>query len=241
MDKKVSFEKTPDGLTMGQYYGVKSGTMKEPTSAIAAYFIDILESKLPIIKDNIGDTLITYTWFHSGEPQTTLNSPAIGISVAPMEKQTLGSTSIATSFGSIIPGSLMTAEITMVIVADSPRMREDISSRLFRILNKEVHNSNKNTPIIYLERKGFGADRGFSSIDRFVMTSLWQNITEDKYIKIDTYEIGYAENYINEDDPVDWAVIGSIDSEILSDNEELPTRITSSRVTFQTTFRPNSV
>lgn len=237
----MSFEQTPDGLTMGQYYGTKSGTMKEPTSAIAAYFIDLMESKFPSMKDVFGDTLISYSWFHSGEPKTTLDSPAVGISVAASEYQTLASTSIATSYGSIIPGSLMSAEIVVVIVADSPRMREDISSRLFKILNKEVHYNNENTPIIYLERKGFGDDRGFSSIDRFVMTSLWQNITEDKYIKIDTYEIGYAENYIDEDDSVDWAVIGSFDADVLSDNVDLNMRISSSRVTFQTTFRPNNV
>ena len=236
----MSFEQTPDGLTMGRYYGAKSGTMTEPTSAIAAYFIDVLESKLPTIADNIGNTSITYTWFHSGEPQTTLNSPAVGVSVAPMEVQTLGSTSIATSFGSVIPGSLMIAEIIMVIIADSPRMREDISSRIFRTLNKHVHFSNENTPIIYLEKKGFGDDRGFSSIDRFVMTSLWQNITEDKYLKIDTYEMGYAENYIDEDDPVDWAVIGTIDSEIKSDDISLAP-ISSSTITFKTTFRPNGI
>jgi hypothetical protein len=238
----MSFERTPDGLTIGRYYGAKSGTMTEPTSAIAAYFIDILESKFPTVRDNIGDTPITYTWFHSGEPQTTLNSPAVGFSVAPMEVQTLGSTSIATSFGSIIPGSLMAAEIIMVIVADSPRMREDISSKIFKILNKHVHYSNENIPIIYLERKGFGDDRGFSSIDRFVMTSLWQNITEDKYIKIDTYQVGYAENYIEEDDSVDWAVVGTIrDSIIESDSTPLSVTYTSSTVTFKTTFRPNGV
>lgn len=237
----MSFEQTPDGLTMGKYYGVKSGTMTEPTSAIAAYFIDVLESKFPTIKDNIGNTPISYTWFHSGEPQTTLNSPAIGISVAPMEVQTLGSASMATSFGSIIPGSLMTAEIVVVIIADSPRMREDISSKLFKVLNKHIHFSNENTPIIYLERKGFGDDRGFSSIDRFVMTSLWQNITEDKYLKIDTYEIGYAENYIDEDDPVDWAVIGSIDSDMESDSILTSIPISSSTITFKTTFRPNGI
>ncbi len=237
----MSFEQTPDGLTIGRYYGAKSGTMTEPTSAIAAYFIDLLEEKLPTIADNIGDIPITYTWFHSGEPQTTLNSPAIGMSVAPMEVQTLGSTSIATSFGSIIPGSLMTAEIIMVIIADSPRMREDISSRMFKILNKHIHFSNENTPITYLERKGFGDDRGFSSIDRFVMTSLWQNITEDKYLKIDTYEVGYAENYIEEDDPVDWAVIGSIDSDMESDDILTSIPISSSIITFKTTFRPNGI
>ena len=237
----MSFEQTPDGLTVGRYYGAKSGTMKEPTSAIAAYIIDVLESKFPTVEDNIGDTPISYAWFHSGEPQTTLSSPAIGISVSPMEKQTLGSTSIATSFGSVIPGSLMTAEIIIVIVADSPRMREDISSRIFKVLNKHVHFSNENTPIIYLERKGFGDDRGFSSIDRFVMTSLWQNITEDKYIKIDTYEIGYAENYIDEDDPVDWAVIGTIDSEMESDDVVISIPISSSFITFKTTFRPNGI
>ena len=237
----MSFEQTPDGLTMGAYHSVKAGTSKEPTSAIAAYFIDVLESKLPTIADRLGNTPISYTWFHSGEPQTTLNSPAIGLSVAPMEVQTLGSASMATSSGSIIPGSLMTAEIIIVIIADSPRMREDISSRLFKVLNKHVHFSNESTPLIYLERKGFGDDRGFSSIDRFVMTSLWQNITEDKYLKIDTYEIGYAENYIEEDDPVDWAVIGSIDSDMESDNILTSVPISSSIITFKTTFRPNGI
>ena len=236
----MSFEQTPDGLTIGRYYGNKSGTTKEPTSAIAAFIIDILESKLPFIKDTKGNTAISYSWFHSGEPQKTLLSPAIGISVAPMEKQTLGSAQISTSYGSIFPGSLMTAEIVVVIVADSPRMREDISSRLFRVLNKHVHYNNENTPIIYLERKGFGDDRGFSSIDRFVMTSLWQNLTEDKYIKIDTYKVGYAENYIDEDDPVDWGVIGTIDAAMLSDNIPLPNRITSSVVTVQFTFTANT-
>ena len=237
----MSFEKTPDGLTIGQYYGNKSGTMTEPTSEIAAYFIDVLESKFPTIKDFTGDTPISYSWFHSSEPQKTLQSPAVGISVAPMEYETLGSSQMATSYGSIFPGSLMSAEIIMVIVADSPRMREDISSRLFRTLNKHVHYNNENSPIIYLTRKGFGDDRGFSSIDRFVMTSLWQNLTEDKYIKIDNYTVGYAENYIDEDDPVDWAVIGSMDADMWSDDVSLPPRITSSVVTFKITFTPNNV
>ena len=237
----MSFEKTPDGLTMGQYYGSKSGTMREPTSAIAAYFIDVLEDKLPTIRDYVGTMPISYSWFHSGEPQKTLQSPAVGVSVAPMEYKTLGSAQMATSYGSIIPGSLMTGEIVMVIVADSPRMREDISSRIFRTLNKHVHYNNESSPIIYLQRKGFGDDRGFSSIDRFVMTSLWQNLTEDKYIKIDTYKIGYAENYIDEDDLVDWAVIGSMDADIWSDDTSLPPRITSSVVTFKITFTPNGV
>lgn len=237
----MSFEQTPDGLTIGRYYGVKAGTATEPTSAIAAYFIDILESKLPTIKDFLGVTPIVYTWFHSGEPQTTLNSPAVGISVAPMEVQTLASASLGTTFGSIIPGSLMTAEVVIVIIADSPRMREDISSRMFKVLNKHFHYNNKNTPIIYLERKGFGDDRGFSSIDRFVMTSLWQNITEDKYLKIDTYEIGYAENYIDEEDPVDWAVIGSIDSDMESDDILTSIPVSSSLITFKTTFTPTGI
>lgn len=235
----MSFEQTPDGITMGQYYGAKSGTMKEPTSAIAAYVIDVLEEKFPYIKDSWGNTPISYSWFHSGEPQKTLKSPAIGLSVAPMEEQTLGSTSIATSYGSIIPGSLMKAEIVIVIVADSPRMREDISGRLFRVINKNMRGAD--SPLFYIERKGFGDDRGFSSIDRFVMTSLWQNLTEDKYIKIDTYEVGYAENYIDEDDSVDWGVIGAIDSDIESDGIDLGTRISNSLITFKTTFTPSGI
>lgn len=233
----MNFEQTPDGMTMGQYYGAKSGTMKRPTSAIAAYFIDLLEDKLPYMEDLFGNTKITYSWFHSIQPQKTLSSPAIGISVAPMEYQTFGSSSIATSYGAVIPGSLMTAEIVMVIIADSPRMREDISGEIFRVMNK--YGSKK--PIFYIERKGFGADRGFSSIDRFVMTSLWQNLTEDKYIKIDTYEIGYAENYIDEDDSVDWGVIGAIDSDIESDGIDLEARISNSLITFKTTFTPNNI
>lgn len=235
----MSFEKTPDGITMGAYYGVKAGTMKEPTSAIAAYIIDLLEDKFPFVEDIVGQTPISYSWFHSGEPQKTLLSPAIGINVAPMEEQTLGSTSISTSYGSIIPGSLMSAEIIVVIVADSPRMREDISGSIFKILNKYVNGNN--SPIFYLERRGFGDDRGFSSIDRFVMTSLWQNITEDKYLKIDTYEVGYAENYIEETDDVDWGVIGAVDSNILSDNEPLFSETSNSVITFKTTFTPNLV
>lgn len=235
----MSFEQTPDGISVGQYYGAKSGTMKEPTSAIAAYIIDILEDKFPTMKDALGDTPISYAWFHSGEPQKTLLSPAIGLSVSPMEKQTLGSTSLATSYGSIIPASLMSAEVIIVIVADSPRMREDISGRLFKIINK--HMNGTNSPLFYIEKKGFGDDRGFSSIDRFVMTSLWQNITEDKYIKIDTYEVGYVENYIEEDDVVDWGVIGSIDTNILSDGAPLPSGISDAVITFKTTFTPNGI
>lgn len=235
----MSFEQTPDGITMGQYYGAKAGTMKEPTSAIAAFIIDVLENKFPYIEDNIGNTPISYSWFHSGEPQKTLSSPAIGLSVATTERQTLGSTSIGTSYGSVVPGSLMVAEVVIVIVADSPRMREDISSKLFKIINKYIGGSN--VPIFYIERKDFGADRGFSSIDRFVMTSLWQNLTEDKYIKIDTYEIGFAENYIEEDDTVDWGIIGNIDANIFSDGLLLPSDISSSVITFKTTFTPNGI
>ncbi len=235
----MSFEQTPDGISVGRYYGVKIGTSKEPTSAIAAFIIDTLEERFPTIKDSIGETSINYSWFHSGEPQETLLSPAVGISVAPMEQQTLGSSSFSTSYGSIVSGSLMKAEIVMVIMADSPRMREDISSRMFKILNKFIGRSN--SPLFYLERQGFGDDRGFSSIDRFVMTSLWQNITEDKYLKIDTYEVGYAENYIEEEDEVDWAVIGNIDSDILSDNKPLLIDISNVNITFKTTFKPNGI
>jgi len=235
----MSFEETPDGITIGQYYGNKQGTMKDPMSAIAAYVIDILESKFPTIQDALGDTPITYSWFHSGEPKKTLSSPAMGISVAPMEIPTFGSTHISTSRGSIIPGSLMMAEIVLVIVADSPRMREDISSRLFRTFQR--HMQGRDSPFFYFERKGFGDDRGFSSIDRFVMTSLWQNLTEDKYIKIDTYEVGYAENYIDEDDPVDWAVIGAIDSEMQADNTDLSVPISDAVITFKTRFTPNGI
>jgi len=233
----MSFEQTPDGLSVGQYYGSKTGTLKEPTSAIAGYLIDILEDKMPYIRDRIGNRPISYNWFHSGEPQKTMLSPAIGLSVAPMEAQTFGSTSIGTSYGSVVPGSLMKAEVVCVIVADSPRMREDISSRLFRTLNKHV----THRPIFYIERKGFGDDRGFSAIDRFVMTSLWQNITEDKYIKIDTYELGYAENYIDEEDAVDWGVIGSIDSSIQSDAVDLDIAFAGTSITFKTTFTPTGI
>ena len=150
----MSFERTPEGITLGQYHGVKSGTMLEPTSAIAAYMIDLLEEHFPTIKDRFGEIPISYKWFHSGEPQKTLLSPAIGVSVAPMEIPTLGSTSIATSFGSIVPGSLMMAEIVLVIVADSPRMREDISGKLFKTINKRM--SGQNSPLFYVARKGFG-------------------------------------------------------------------------------------
>lgn len=235
----MSFEQTPDGITMGQYYGVKQGTTKDPMSAIAAYLIDVLEDKFPTIQDVFGETPITYSWFHSGEPQKTLSSPAMGISVAPMEIPTFASSHISTSSGSIIPGSLMMAEIVLVIVADSPRQREDISSRLFRTFQK--YTQGRDSPFFYFERKGFGADRGFSSIDRFVMTSLWQNLTEDKYIKIDTYEVGYAENYIDEDDAVDWGVIGSIDSDMQSDNNDLSIPISDARITFKTIFTPNGI
>ncbi len=235
----MSFEQTPDGITMGQYYSVKQGTSKEPTSAIAAFIIDMLEERFPFIEDRVGEVPITYSWFHSGEPQRTLSSPAMGISVAPMEIQTFGSTSISTSYGSMVSGSLMKAEIVLVIIADSPRMREDISGRLFRVMNKYA--SVEGSPLFYIERKGFGDDRGFSSIDRFVMTSLWQNLTEDKYIKIDTYECGYAENYISEEDTVDWGVIGNIESELLVDNIYLPSDISAANITFKTTFTPNSI
>jgi hypothetical protein len=199
----------------------------------------MLEERFPYIENRIGNIPITYSWFHSGEPQKTLSSPAMGISVAPMEIQTFGSTSISTSYGSMVSGSLMKAEIVLVIISDSPRMREDISGRLFRVMNKYA--SVEGSPLFYIERKGFGDDRGFSSIDRFVMTSLWQNLTEDKYIKIDTYEVGYAENYIEEADGVDWAVIGSIDAEILVDNTYLPSKITDANITFKTTFTPNGI
>jgi hypothetical protein len=234
----MSFEQTPDGITMGRYYGAKSGTMTEPTSAIAAYMIDILETYFPSIQDRVGPIPLSYTWFHSGEPQKTLVSPAIGISVAPMEIETLGSTSIATSYGSVVPGSLMQAEIVMVIVADSPRMREDISGKLFKTISKYI--TGATSPIFYIERKGFGDDRGFSSIDRFVMTSLWQNLTEDKYIKIDTFEVGYAENYIEESDWVDWAVTGSIAADMLSDGTPITKGEPSSFVTFKATFTPTA-
>lgn len=236
----MSFERTPDGMTMGQYYGAKTGTMKEPTSAIAAYLIDTLEREFPTIEDRIGTKSITYSWFHSGEPKVTLDSPAVSISVAPMENQTLG-TYIRSSSGSMIPGVLMRAEIVTVVIADSPRMREDISSRLFKILNKEIHNKSKDLPIFYLERMGFGDDRGFSAVERYMMQSLFQNTTEDVYLKIDTYEIGYAENYIFESDAVDWAVIGNIDAEMFSDGKSLPPPITNSSITFKTTLRPNGV
>lgn len=236
----MSFERTPDGLSIGQYYGLKSGTMKEPTSAIAAYIIDLLETKLPHIEDRIGNTNISYSWFHSAEPQVVISSPAVGISVAPKEHQTLGQY-ISTSYGSMVPGTLMRGEIVVFIVADSPRMREDISSRIFRVLNKEIHNNISKLPIIYLERHGFGDDRGFSSIERYIMSSLWQNTTEDLYLKIDTYEIGYSENYIDEEDPVDWAVIGNIDAEMESDGILLPPPITNTSFTFKTTFTPKVI
>jgi hypothetical protein len=237
----MSFEQTPDGITMGQYYGIKQGTSKEPTSAIAAFFIDTLEDKFPSISDRFGEVPLSYTWFHSGEPQKTLRSPAIGISVAPMEIPTFGSTSISTAQGSIVPGSLMMAEVVMVIVADSPRMREDISGRLFKTINKFM--SGARSPLFYVERKGFGDDRGFSSIDRFVMTSLWQNLTEDKYIKIDTYEVGYAENYIDESDynwELDWGVISNIDAGVLANGIPATPDFSSGVITFKTTFTPTS-
>lgn len=235
----MSFEKTPDGISVGRYYGNKSGTMVEPTSVLTAYIIDLLEEKFPSIDDVYGSSTISYSWYHSVEPQTSLQSPAVGISISPTEKQTLGSTSLTTLGGSIIPGSLMVAEMTVVIVADSPRMREDISSRMFKILNKYINGIT--APIFYFERKSFGDDRGFSAVDKFVSTALWQNVTEDKYVKIDSYEIGYAENYIDEDDISDWGVIGAIEHNISSDNVLLSSDIGSTNITFRTTFTTNII
>ncbi len=195
---------------ISNYYSKKDGTTTDATSAVAAFIIDILDEKAGYIRDKFGDTKILYTWFHSAEPSSSLTSPAVAISVMSNERDKLGA-NIDANDGTVLFGGLMDNEMTMLIIADSPRQREAISNRIFQVLNKWVHL--RESPIHYIMRMGFGDDRGFSSIERFMMSSLWQNFTEDKYIKIDIYNLGYVEFYEDDDEIVDWQVIGSIKSD----------------------------
>lgn len=231
----MSWEKSIDGASMAQYRGNKTGTSFQPTSAIAAYIIDTLEAKLPSIRDRVGDTPVSYYWFHPNNPQTEMQSPSVGVSVRAEEHETLG-IGIATSYGSVIPGSMMSGEISMFIVADTPRQKEELSARIFKVLNKVIHREEK-TPIFYIRRSQYGYDGGFRATYSFDFPALFQTVTEDKYIKHDLYRIGYLENYVDEEDEVDWAIIGRIDIDRDGDGSELTFPINS--ISLRVSFTPN--
>jgi hypothetical protein len=204
----MSWERPIGRNAVSRYYAKQGGSTTDAVSALVAYIIDLLEDKSPTIRDKFGDSTIYYHWFHANDPQQSMQTPAVGISLMAGETNTMGNL-ISTNDNFLLAGALMDAEITLVIIADSPRQREAISSKIFHVFNRWIYEGD--SPITYIEKSGYGDDRGFSSIDRFVMSSLWQNLTEDKYLKIDTYTIGYVEFY-REDDalPVEWAVIGSV-------------------------------
>lgn len=213
----MSWEKPIVGGAVSRYYPKHSGTATEPTSAIVAWIIDILEEEFPSIENFSGSSPIYYSWFHGREPSDAINVPSVALSMRAGEQETLG-IMINGDNGVEIPGSLMRSELELVILADSTRQREDISSRIFKILNKRIHLF-KDNPIYSFRRMSAGDDRGFSTIDRFVMSSLWQNMTEDVFFKIDHYELQYTEVYVDESDNNAWGMVGSFETS--NSNEEL--------------------
>lgn len=206
----MSFEKPnmPGGASI--YYPVAQSTAGSAAESLGMWLIEQLQAKYSYHRDHGGLVPIYYQWFFSLDPETAAKLPSVAIAVMTAEYPRLGSY-LHAGDGAIIPGELRDAEILVCVLANNTKLRDGIEDRLSRWVSKII-NGAENVPFRFLTKYDHGDDRGFSSIDRFVISSLWQNLTDEAFVKMTFFKTGYVEDYIEPEDGLGsyWqGVVGS--------------------------------
>ena len=206
--------------------------------AIAAWILEQLKTKYPTHNSMGGPIPINYSYFFDLTPKAfqDMSLPAVAIDVVLAEYPTLGSV-IGAGSGGYAAGMLRDVEIGLVIFGNSARLSASVdaavSAQLVRLINHTP-----DIPIIFATKYHLADDRGFSSIDRFVMTSLWQNLPDEVFVKITWYKSAVVEEFI--DDTIDnvWSgMVGGVAQEYDVDGDQ-SSGITPSHVTLTFKFTP---
>ena len=183
--------------------------------AIASWILDTLNTLYPNFKTASGDRPINYSYFFDLNPKNmnALSLPAVAVDVVLSEYGTLGSL-IGAGDGGYAAGDLREVEIGIVVFATSARRVSAIEAMISRKLDRYINNT-PGIPILYVNKTHMADDRGFSTMDRFVMTSLWQNIPDEVFVKLTFMRSAIVEDYIDDDlDNVWTGIVGGINQSI---------------------------
>jgi hypothetical protein len=202
----MSWEKPILSGGMSQYNPVQQGMTHSAAESAGKWIIDQLREHYPTHRTIAGDVPIGYEWFFDLSPKTTITLPTVAIGVMTAEHLRLGS-AMQDDHGTVVPGELFDSVIVIVVLANNSPMRDGIEHRLARKLLRII-NFTKGTPFRYGSKRDFGDDRGFSSIDRFVISSLWQNLTDEAFVKVTTFTTGWVEDFVEPEDDYWLGVAG---------------------------------
>lgn len=200
--------------------GIYDTFAEHASDIIGLWIIEQLKTLYPTHKTKGGDQIIYYSWFFDLQPKepNVMALPAVAVDVVIAEHPTLG-TAIGDGEGGVVAGALRDAEIAIVVIANSARMSASIEGRVARILDRVI-NFAEDIPLTHVTKYHFADDRGFSSIDRFVMTSLWQNLSDEAFVKLTFYNSGFVEDYIEDTDEIWAGLVGGINLGITADSEQ---------------------
>jgi hypothetical protein len=183
---------------ISRYDPIAKSTSGSAAESVGMWLLEQLREKYPKHRDEGGLVDITYEWFFSLEPKTAISLPAVAIGVMTAEYPKLGS-ALHAGEGAIVPGELKDAEILLVVLANNVKLRDGIEDRLSRWINKII-NHGVDIPLRFATKYDPGDDRGFTQIDRFVISSLWQNLTDEAFVKVSMFRTGYVEDYVEPED-----------------------------------------
>lgn len=199
----------PGGVSA--YYPVAKSTAGSAAESLGMWLIEQLKVKYPSHRDEGGDVPIFYQWYFDLDPDTAMKLPSVAIAIMTAEYPRLGSY-LHAGDGAIVPGELRDAEVLTIVLGNNTKIRDGIEDRLSRWISKII-NGGSNIPFRYATKYYHGDDRGFSSIDRFVISSLWQNLTDEAFVKVGYFKTGYVEDYVEASDGLGtiWnGIVGSI-------------------------------
>ena len=232
----MSFEKPVVNGAISRYYSTKQSYAAEPSAALVGWLIDYLEANLPSIKDVGGDVPITYSWFYSQQPQENIVFPYVAISAYFAERESIGTLMEGVNKSPVV-SMLVDVYMDVVIVAQSVKLREDIESAVYRTLFRAVYAGKTDTPLAYFEKVDFGDSRAFSTVDRYITTTMWQNLTENAYYKVVSFMGGFY-FAMPETGTDDFALIGLADLGMNTDTINVGG--SGHRIALRVLFTPNN-
>ncbi len=194
----MSFEKPVIPGAISTYYSTVQSLSDSAAESLGMWVLEQLKLKYPQHRDVGGLVDIHYQWFFSLDPDTAAKLPSVAIGVMTAEHPRLGST-LNAGDGAIVPGELKDAQILAVVLANNTKLRDGIEDKVGRWLGRIINHA-QGSPFRYLTKYDFGDDRGFTQVDRFVISSLWQNLTDEAFVKVTMFNTGYVEAYVEPTD-----------------------------------------
>jgi hypothetical protein len=215
MPGTISPFRTTDIETFGEYI----------TDAIGNYLIHNLKKYYPRqrMKNAPQGVPIFYSRMFDLRPDDEIlgmHTPAVGISVDTAEHIT-NSDIIPGEDGDFMPGDVYDIQIMTVVIASTSSISDAVDAQMTRVLNWLLNRGD--SPLLYMTKSLYSADRGFSTIDRFVLYALWQNLTDQQFVRIATYNSAVMDVYsdigLPEDMNFGWdSVVGSSSVKMTSDD-----------------------